>query len=108
MYNVGTTVTKYNITAIISDKKGRVLSVGQNSYVKSHPIQAKYAKRVGRDDCVFLHAEIAAIIKCKNLDDAYKIFVSRLSDDGQTKLAKPCDICMSAISATNIKIIQYT
>jgi hypothetical protein len=27
------------ITAIITDKKGRVLSIGQNSYSKTHPLQ---------------------------------------------------------------------
>lgn len=102
------TVTKYHITAIISDKRGRVLSVGQNSYIKTHPIQAKHAIKVGRNDCVFLHAEISAIIKCKNINDAHKIFVSRFGDDGKTKLAKPCEICMSAISATNIKVIEHT
>ena len=39
--------TKHKITAIIYDKKGRVLSIGQNSYIKTHPYQAKIAKQVG-------------------------------------------------------------
>jgi len=99
---------KQNITAIIYDRKGRVLSIGKNSYVKTHPLQAKYAKEVGQPYKVHLHAEIAAIVKCKNLRKAYKISVFRYNNQGKPMMAKPCPICMSAIKAAHISVIEWT
>jgi deoxycytidylate deaminase len=99
---------RQQVTAIIYDKRDRVLSIGQNSYIKSHPVQARHAKRVGCEHNIYLHAEIAAIIKCSDITRAYKIFISRYSSSGEQVLAKPCKICMSAISATPIKIIEHT
>ena len=99
---------KQDITAIIKDKRGRVLSVGKNSYVKTHPLQAKHSKRVGLPDKVFLHAELQAVIKCKDLSKAYKIEVYRFNNKGEEMLAKPCRICASAIANTPIKVVEYT
>lgn len=100
--------SKQNITAIIYDRKGRILSIGKNSYVKTHPMQARYAKKVGQPYKVHLHAEIAAIVKCKNIERAYKISVFRYNKEGKPMLAKPCPICMSAIKATNISVVEWT
>ena len=99
---------KYNLTAIIYDKKGSILSIGYNSYVKTHPLQALYAKNVGEPKKVFLHAEVDAIIKCKNPKKAHKIIVFRHNKDGSYGFAKPCNICVEALSKTNIKVIEYT
>lgn len=101
-------MSKHHVTAIIYDRKGRVLSIGQNSYVKTHPLQAAHAKKVGLPEKQFLHAEVAAIIKCKDLKKAHKIFVSRCGAKGEYMLAKPCPVCESAIRATGIKIIEHT
>lgn len=97
-----------DITAIIYDKKGRILSIGKNSYVKTHPKQARHACKVGRPDKVFLHAEMDAIIRCKDLSKAYKIFVTRISRKGLYVNAKPCPICEDAISETLIKEVEWT
>lgn len=99
---------RQDITAIIFDKRGRVLSIGQNSYVKTHPIQMMHAKRVNEQDKIFLHAEVAAIVKCKNLKDAHSMFIARWYKNGEPANATPCKVCMSAISSTNIKIINHT
>ena len=99
---------RQQVTAIIYDKRDRVLSIGQNSYIKSHPVQAKHAKRVGCEHNIYLHAEIAAIIRCSDIMRAHKIFITRYTSSGEPTLAKPCKICMSAISATSIKIIEHT
>jgi len=100
--------TKHYITALIYDKKGRVISVDKNSYIKTHPLQAKYAKQVGEAHKIFLHAEIAAITKCKDLDRAVKMVVFRYGRDGKPLLAKPCPVCESAIANTPISIVEHT
>lgn len=98
-----------NVTAILYDKKGRVLSVGKNSYIKTHPLQALYAAKVGTPKKVYLHAEIDALRRCKELSKAYKIVVIRTLANGNTGNAKPCPICEAAIaSIPNIKIVEHT
>ena len=99
---------KYAVTAIIYDRKGNVLSMGNNSYIKTHPMQAKYANQVNEPHKVFLHAEIHAIIKCKDIDRASKIVIFRYKEDGSPAYAKPCSICQAAINQTKINFIEHT
>lgn len=99
---------QHALTAIIYDKKGRVLSVGQNSYVKTHPMQKMYAERLKEPYKEFLHAEIAAIIKCPDLSKAHKIAIFRFTADGEPAPSHPCIICQSAIQASGISEVSYT
>lgn len=102
--------TAYTLTAIIRDKKGRILSIGKNSYIKTHPIMLRLAEKVGytKGEKVNLHAEIDAINKCQNLGKAYSIEVFNYSERSKTyKQSRPCSICMLGISKTPIKIIKY-
>jgi deoxycytidylate deaminase len=57
---------------------------------------------------VYLHAEIDAIIKCKDISKAHRISVFRLGANGMYLNARPCKICMSAIESTGILIIEHT
>lgn len=97
-----------NITAIIYDRRGRILSIGKNSYIKTHTLQAKHAKKVGLPEKQFLHAEIHAITKCRNLNKAHRIVVTRIDKTGKTLLAKPCLVCQSALESVGIKIVEWT
>lgn len=99
---------KFQVTAIIYDKRGRVLSVGSNSYIKTHPLQAKHATQAGEPYKVFLHAEVHSITKCRDLSKAYRISIFRYLEDGSPADARPCPICCSALKAANIKIIEHT
>lgn len=102
-------MTKYLITAIIKDRHGHIISRGTNSYVKTHPLQARLADRVGRSKKVFLHAEVHAILKAgEQIERAYSIEIFRFDKSGKPKLAKPCPICQELISTTPIKKIVYT
>jgi deoxycytidylate deaminase len=56
----------------------------------------------------YLHAEVHAIVKCRDLSKAHKIFISRFGKEGQPLLAKPCPVCQSAIQAAGIKVVEYT
>lgn len=102
------TEQRFDITAIIYDKRGRVLSIGKNSYVKTHPYQAQCARSVGMPEKQFLHAEIHAIIRCKKLSKARKIVVTRFNNRGEPLKAKPCPVCASAIEAAGIKYVEHT
>lgn len=99
---------KQTITAVITDKRGRVISVGQNNYHRTHTMQAFHAKKVGVPEKIYIHAEVAAIVKCKDLSKAHKISVFRYNKQGLPMLAKPCIICMSCIEASGIKQIEFT
>jgi deoxycytidylate deaminase len=99
---------RQQITAVIYDRRGRVLSVGQNSYVKTHPLQAQHARRVGLEEKVFLHAEVHAIVRCRDISRAHKIFVSRWDKNGRAMMASPCPVCRSAIEAAGIEIVEHT
>lgn len=96
------------IKAIIYDKRGRVLSIGQNNYEKSHPLQARHATNAGMPHRIFLHAEVHSIVRCPDLSKAHRMHVSRWDKKGRPMLARPCPVCMSAISATGIKYVEYT
>lgn len=99
---------QHQVTCVIYDKKGRVLSAGQNSYIKTHTLQAKHAKKVGLPDKQFLHAEVQAVTRCRNLTKAHKIAVFRYNAKGETVCAEPCKVCMSLIEELKIKVIEHT
>ena len=99
---------RVNITATVFDRYGRVLSKGQNSYVKTHPKQKYFAEKNGKSECIYLHAEIAAIIKCKHPRKIHRIFIERYDHSGNPKLAKPCEICQSMIDGMKIPVVDFT
>lgn len=103
---------RQDITAIIYDRRGRVLAVGKNSYVKTHPLMAKYAKMAGEsysaNEYAFIHAEVDAIVRCKDLSKAHKILVMRIRKDGSYGNAEPCAACTLAIKEAGIKIVEHT
>lgn len=107
---MGTQVNRrHNVTAIIYDKRGRVLSVGRNSYVKTHPLQAKASKAVGDSiHKVYQHAEVNALVKLKDWSKAYEMMIDRRLKDGSPGLAKPCKACQWLIKQAGIKQVNYT
>ncbi len=99
---------KPEITAICYDKRGRILSIGRNSYIKTHPLQARLAKEVGQGNRIFLHAEMAAILKVKDWSKIHKMTVVRLNNKGIPMNATPCEICQKAIQLANIRYVEHT
>jgi len=95
------------VGAIITDRKGKIGAAANNT-TKTQPIQAKIAKTVGRLLCCQMHAEIAALVKCKFDVNATTIYIARVLKNGKSALAKPCPICDEAIKMTNIKNVFYT
>lgn len=101
-------IIKQAITATVCDKKGRVLATGKNSYIKSHPEQARVAKQCGLPEKIYVHAEALAIIRALKVGKPYSIFVERYFKNGEPALAKPCPVCERFIQEAGIKLVQYT
>lgn len=70
-------------------------------------MQQHYAILAGKPFNIFLHAEIAAIVACKN-KKIHTIIVTRFNKQGLPMNAKPCPICTLAIKDFNIKRIIHT
>ena len=98
---------RYTIVAHCFDRKGTLLSCATNSYEKTHPIQKYFAEKVGHSAKIYLHAEIAALLKAKD-SKVHTMRVFRSGNNGQTLLAKPCPICMEALKAFGIRELYYT
>lgn len=98
---------KYVVGAFAFDNRGRLLSKGTNSFVKTHPRQKKYADCVGLKYKIYLHAEVSAIIKANAKIDT--LIVARiLQHTNETALAKPCPVCCEAIRQAGIKKVYFT
>ena len=97
---------RQQISCVAYDKRGRVISIGYNSYGKTHTLQGKYAAKVGKPGAIFLHAEIDALIKARG-KKIHRVFVSRRCGD-KFGLAKPCPICTKALADYNVKIVEWT
>jgi tRNA(Arg) A34 adenosine deaminase TadA len=95
------------VVARTYDKRGVLLACRSNSYSKTHPLQAHFAKLVGRPASIFLHAEIHAIVASGDRK-IYRIEVERFNSEGEPALARPCLICQAAIEAYEIEEVYYT
>lgn len=94
------------IYSIVVDRKGNIVGEAANNYCKSHPQQAYYAKKVGLDAKIFLHAEVSAMLRAKG--KGYKIFIARVDSKGNTLPAAPCVICSLALKESGIKLVEHT
>lgn len=88
--------------------KNKVITQGVNQDTKTHPFQAKLAEMVGLDEKIYLHAEIAALVRCKGEVDT--IVVARLGGHYGDELrnAKPCPICSLALKEAGIENVYYS
>lgn len=97
---------KCRVVAIVTDRRNRILSIGMNSYTKTHPRQFYYAEKAGNRRKIFLHAEIDALIKCRHKPS--KIFVARINSKGDGVMSRPCEVCQLAIKDMGIKEVYHT
>lgn len=97
---------RYEITALAYDKRGKLLAVGRNSYTRTHPMQARFGKKAGKPNAIYLHAELAALLKAR--EQVHKLVVLRLDRHGKPALAKPCPACQLAIKEFNVKQVEHS
>jgi tRNA(Arg) A34 adenosine deaminase TadA len=94
----------FHTIAAVINKWGHILSIGENSYIKTHPVQKRFAIIAGKPNSQYLHAEIAALVK----SSGYGLVVLRISKRGELVLSKPCPICMLAIKEAKIDRVWYS
>ncbi len=99
-----TTGKKFHTVAALFNEHNRMVAIGINSYVKTHPLQKQYAEKVGKPNSQYLHAEIAALVKGKG----DKLVVVRINKKGMLMMAKPCSICMLAMKEADIKEVWWS
>lgn len=100
-------MSRHVVYAKAYDKRGTLIASATNSYTKTHPLMLYFGKQVGITYKVFLHAELAALLKCGAVAP-HTLVVSRQTKDGVPALAKPCAICERAIAAWGVKRVEYS
>ena len=100
-------VKKFVIKATTYDKKGKVISVAENNYKKTHPLMQHFGAKVGLHEKLYLHAEVLALVRAGE-KKVHSIYVERYNADGSPALAKPCPICAKAIKAWGVSNVFYT
>ncbi len=97
--------SKKKVGAVLLNKN-KVIVTATNLETKSHPVQAKFAERVGLHQKIYLHAEIAALVKCREECDT--IVVARVNPQNKLRMARPCPICELALHEAGITKVHYT
>lgn len=97
-----TTCSRRAVGAVITDYYNHILSTGYNGVPKgqTHCIDSpcegvEFPSGYGLDICRAQHAEVNAIVHCRDLQSATTIYVT----------VSPCVSCMKMIAATNIRKI---
>lgn len=103
---------KHRVIAFLLEGR-RIASIGVNSYEKTHPTQAHFARLTGNPKREYIHAEIAAMSTRSGLraisgSSSLRILVARLDRRGRFVLAKPCSACMAAIAQHQIGKVYHT
>lgn len=92
--------------------QGQVIGLGCNCN-KTHPVQ-KFYNRFREDSSELLpklHAEINCINQLKGLNINFskvKLYIYRIGNDRDFRIARPCPSCMAAIKDLGIRDIYYT
>jgi deoxycytidylate deaminase len=99
---------KHHLIARCYDKRGRLISTGENEYRKSHPLFKHFAIQAGEsEEKIYKHAEFSAIITAgKKIVDT--INVERFHKNGQSANAEPCKTCKLMLSAFGVRRVIYT
>jgi deoxycytidylate deaminase len=105
------------MSAILLDKRNRIISTGLNSYVTTHTQQfyaainaSKKFKRPELSEKMFLHCEINCLIKARK--PGHKLIICRVGGHGRTELRNSfcCPICYLYITKNcpTIKEIHWS
>jgi len=96
------TCAKRSVGCVLTDYRGFVLSTGYNGVASGLPHCIDQdcggaTKPSGSDTCQAVHAEINALIRCKDVDALYVCYTTVF----------PCNNCMKTLLNTNCQYIVY-
>jgi hypothetical protein len=97
---------KYDHTALAYNKRGKLIAVAKNSYVKTHPLQAKFGKESGKPNAIYLHAELAVLIKAR--EPVHRLVVLRFDSKGTPANSAPCASCQLAIKHYGVRHVEHS
>lgn len=97
---------EYFLISAVLDKRNRIISIGENSLTKTHPMMAHYVNKTKSNHKIYLHAEISALVRAYN--KGYAMIVIRVNRQGTLAMSKPCPICEMAIKEAEIKKVYYS
>lgn len=85
-------------------KKNKIISIGWNTYCKTHPIANKFGHRENN-----IHSELSCIInhKRKSLRNIVMINI-RINKRGEIRNAIPCESCKKMLAFYKIDNIIYS
>jgi len=99
---------KQRIYSIITDRHGRILATGTNSFSKSHPLQSYYCELATKEQHkIYIHSELQALVRLKGRK-ADTIYIARVNKKNEPIPGQPCPICRLAIHDAGIKEIITT
>ncbi len=96
----------YYVLCASLDNHNNIISLGKNSYQKTHPLQKRLAKKCGNGNRSYLHAEIASLVK--NRQKPFSIIVIRMTIKGIVRMARPCNICTLALREAQVRYMYYS
>jgi len=97
---------KYFVICASLDHHNNIISIGQNSYQKTHPMQSRLALKSGGAYREYLHAEIASLVKSRVAPSG--VMVVRMTKNGLIRMARPCNICTLALKEAKVRHVYYT
>ena len=93
---------KRSVGCVITDHQNRIIATGYNSPPRDLPtcfeVPCGGTDPEGEGVCVSAHAEISALISCRDIQSAKTIYIS----------CSPCVSCMQAIMCTPIERIVFS
>ena len=94
------------VWAIITDKRGKILSEAGNTYTKSSPVMKRFGEQAGYPEKEFWHAECRAIHNLPYRASPYKISIARVNRYGELLPSSPCPVCRKAIRKIKIEVVE--
>jgi deoxycytidylate deaminase len=97
---------RYRHTSVLV-YKNRIVSIGVNSYKKTHPI----AWQRGRNSWCFVHSEVASLAAYRGLVSDLRhctMYNVRVGVRGDIQLSKPCQNCTKVMIAFGLRRVAYT
>ena len=103
---------KFLLKSTAFDKKGAVLAVAFNDYLKSSPIQKALSIRAGLSEHrTAVHSEVLCLVRASRNHPSKRVhtlLIERYDAEGKPRLAAPCASCQLAIKDSKVQIVMYT